>query len=149
MGTVGWSARKEVHADPPLEVAGVPVDDLARPSGRDHVEDLLGQVAMGIEEPHAAAGIEILEDEIPEKGALAESCLPDDVEVARPIFGCEKHKPGVQGSPEGACRLQRVNCPWARNAPAPSSPARGLAGKDDATGTRDHRSGKSRRLHPA
>ena len=57
---------------------------------------------MGIKETHTSPGGEVLEDEVPEKGALPQAGLPDHVEMARPVLGREKHEPGVVRPPEGA-----------------------------------------------
>jgi hypothetical protein len=47
---------------------------------------------MRIKETHTSPGIEVLEDEIPKEGALAESCVSDHVEVLRPVLGRKQNK---------------------------------------------------------
>ena len=55
---------------------------------------------MRIKEPHTSPGIEVLEDEVPEQGTLAESRLPDDIQVLRPVLGMKEHKFGLVRDPE-------------------------------------------------
>lgn len=80
---------EEVQAHGTGEVAGVEVEDFACPIPRDRIQDLPGEVSMRIKETHTSPGVEVLEDEVPEQGALAEPRLPDDVEVLRPVLGVQ------------------------------------------------------------
>src|SRR5688572_4228152 len=47
---------------------------------------------MRIEETHTSPGVEVLKDEVPKEGALAEASLADDVEVLRPVLGVKQNK---------------------------------------------------------
>ncbi len=70
---------QEVQAHRPRQVAGREVEDFVRASARDRVQDLARQVAMRIKESDAPAGVEVLDDEVPKQGALAETRFPHDV----------------------------------------------------------------------
>ena len=78
---------EEVQSHRTREIGRVEVQDLSRPVSGDRVQDLPGEVSMRIKETHTSPGIEVLEDEVPEEGALAESRLPDDIQVLRPVLG--------------------------------------------------------------
>lgn len=57
---------------------------------------------MGVKEPHASPGIEVLEDEIAKQGALAKTSLPDDIQVLRPVLGREQDELRIVRNPERA-----------------------------------------------
>ncbi len=61
-------------------------DQVVRPGTGDIVQRGLGEVAMRIEESKSLPGGEVLPDQVEEKGALAGSGLPDDVEVPAPFL---------------------------------------------------------------
>src|SRR5262245_36525117 len=54
---------------------------------------------MRIKETHTSSGVEVLEDEVPKQGALAETGLPDDVQVLRPVLGMQQNKLGLVRDP--------------------------------------------------
>jgi hypothetical protein len=54
---------------------------------------------MRIKETHTSPGVEVLEDEIPKQGALAESRLPNDIQVLRPVLGMKQHELGLVRDP--------------------------------------------------
>src|SRR5215208_1331024 len=54
---------------------------------------------MRIKETHTSPGIEVLEDEVPQERALAESRFPDDIQVLRPVLGMQQNKLRVIRNP--------------------------------------------------
>ena len=54
--------REQVQADGEVEVAGVEVDQVVGPSGRDVVQKFLGKIAVRIDQADAVAGGDVLDD---------------------------------------------------------------------------------------
>lgn len=73
--------REGIEADRTFEVVRVDVHQVVRPGARNVFERGLSEVAMRIKESKPLPGREVLANEVQEKGALAGSGLPNDVEV--------------------------------------------------------------------
>lgn len=116
---------QEVQAHRTGEVAWIEVQHLSRPLRGDRVQDLAGEVSMRIKETHTSPGVEVLDNEIPKQGALAESRLPDDVEVLRSVLGVKQNKLLLVRDPVGAGADRDGSVVHMGRAPSPSSPPRG------------------------
>ena len=70
-----------------VAVARVEIDSLLRPDGRDVIEQLLRQIAMRVDEAHAVALQDELEDEIAQQRGLSRTRFADDISVV----ACIRH----------------------------------------------------------
>ena len=98
MTVVGWNIGKEVQADGEVQVARIEIDEMVCAPGRDVVEKIFGEVAMGIDQADAVASGDMLDDQVAEQGSLARTRLADDIDVVTAI-GRGKTKNGGAATP--------------------------------------------------
>ena len=105
---------RRIEADGILRLAGVEVAHLIDARARDGVEDVLGEVAVRIDDGDAFACINVAHCEVEEKRALARAGFADDPDVALTLLAREDDRD---------CRLRRSllrNRLWLHNV-APAS----------------------------
>ena len=78
--------REDVKADRILFIRRINQNHVIRPAGWDDAQNLLYQIAMRIKDRHTFAALNILPDEIKEKGRLAGAARPYDMHVLHALF---------------------------------------------------------------
>ena len=97
MPAVRLDLGKKVESDRMAEVRRIKKDDVVGASSWDVVEELLGQVAVRVDDRESSTLDDVLDDEIAEQRTLAGSRFPDHVEVLEPIA-----LPNTKRPPQGA-----------------------------------------------
>lgn len=87
MTALGRNIRQKVQADGELPVGGIEVGEVVGAVGREMVQQLIGEIAVGINEANAVPQGEVLEDQVPQQGGLAGTGLADEVEVLALVGG--------------------------------------------------------------
>jgi hypothetical protein len=77
---------ERVESDGEVEVAGVEIDKVIRTTRRDAIEQFFGKVAVGINEPDAVSGGDVLHDEVAQQSRFSRAGFADEVEVM-PLVG--------------------------------------------------------------
>lgn len=81
-----WGGLSEqIEPDWEIAVAGVEVDGLLGTVGRDVIEQLLGQIAVRVDQTHSVALQDELQNEIAQESGLARAGFTDDVGVVAGI----------------------------------------------------------------
>ncbi len=78
---------EQIQPDGEIAVARVEIDGLLRPVWWDVIEQLLREIAMGVDEAHAMTLLDELEDEIAQQRGLSRARLADDIGVV----ACIRH----------------------------------------------------------
>ena len=89
MPVIRWDIGQEVQPDGELQVAGIEIDQVIRPRGRDVMQQFLGEIPMGIDQSDAVTGGDVLNDHVPQQSRLAGTGFPDDIGVMPGILGLE------------------------------------------------------------
>jgi len=106
-----------IEADRVLGLAGVEVAHVVDPRARDGVKNVLGEVAVRIDDGDSLARIDVAHCEIEEKRALARAGFPDDPNVAFALLARKDNTTAVRG-----CRNWKKLC-LHTVAPAPGDDA--------------------------
>ena len=106
-----------VEADGILGLAGVEVAHLVDAGARDGIENVLGEVAVGVDDGDTLARIDVAHREIEEKRALTRAGFSDDPDVALPLVARKENTAAVRG-----CRNWKRLC-LHTVAPAPGDDA--------------------------
>ena len=77
---------KDIKSDGMLRVV-FDIKDILRPLDGDAVGDLLGALAVRVDEGHAVPGVNVIQRHALEQGGFAHAGCPDDVEVPPPVIG--------------------------------------------------------------
>ena len=64
-------STKEIKSDRVVLIGGVEVDDVVAPASWDVIEEVFGEIAVGVDDTDAMAGFDVLEDEVPKESGLA------------------------------------------------------------------------------
>ena len=81
MSAVRWHIPKHVDPDREVEVSGVEIHQVVGTIRRDVSEDLLGEIAVRVDESDAVAKVNVLKKQIPQQRRFARAGLPDDVDM--------------------------------------------------------------------
>jgi hypothetical protein len=90
---------ERVEADRMFEIRRIEIEDVVRALGRNGIDERCGEIAVRIEEPEAAARVQVREHERKEQGALPGAGLAENVDVTAAIAQRERDRSGkVQSS---------------------------------------------------
>jgi hypothetical protein len=92
---VSGHVRQKIQGDGKLDIAGIEVAEVVRAPRRDVVEDLLGQVAVGINQPDAVPKGNVLNDQVAQKRRFPRTRLADDVHVLPGVCAGDANRLGV------------------------------------------------------
>jgi hypothetical protein len=70
---------EKIEADRVIPIGRIEIDDIVGTPGRNMVKEVLGKIAMRIDDADPAAGLEVLDDEILQERGLARPCLSEAV----------------------------------------------------------------------
>ena len=115
----GCDPGRRIEADGILRLAGVEVAHLVDARVWDRVEDVLGEVAVRIDDGDAFARINVAHGEVEEKRALARAGFADDPNVALTLLTREDDRTAVCGG--RYCEML-----WLHNVAPASGDKRGL-----------------------
>ncbi len=73
--------------DGEFEVARIEIYQMIGPPGRNVVQQFLGQIAVGVNDPDSMSKGDVLDDQVPQEGGLAGTGFSDDVDVLALIRG--------------------------------------------------------------
>lgn len=92
MAILGRGLGEQIETDGVFQIAGMKIHGLLGPRGRDVQQQILRQIAMGIQETDAMALLDELEDEIAQERRLPGARLADDVGVVSGIAHLEAER---------------------------------------------------------
>ncbi len=72
---------EKIHPDRPFLVSRIHKDDVVRSARRDPPENVVVQIAVGVDQAHAFPTVDIVEDHPREARALAGASLAADIDV--------------------------------------------------------------------
>ncbi len=78
---IGRDVCQWIEPDGELNVSGIEINEVIRPAGRNLAQQVLGKIAVGINDGDAVAPVDVLDDEVAKQGRLSRTRLSDDVEV--------------------------------------------------------------------
>ena len=67
---------KRIESDGEVQIAGIEKDKVIGAKWRNAIEEFLGKIAVRINQPHAVAGGDVLNNEVSQQGCFPEPVLP-------------------------------------------------------------------------
>jgi hypothetical protein len=78
--------RQNVQADGEFQIARIEIYQVIGPPGRNVVQQLFGQVAVGVNDANSMSKGDVLDDQVPQERRFARTGFPNDVDVL-PLVG--------------------------------------------------------------
>ena len=91
MALIGRHTGQEIQTDGMLQVRRIEVNQIVGAPGRNVVQEFIGQIAVRIDEPDPVTGGDLLDDQIAEQCAFADTGFAKGVKVL-PLAGCVEAK---------------------------------------------------------
>jgi hypothetical protein len=80
-----WGRCKEIETNGVLRIAGVEIYDVVGAPAGDVVEDIEGEIAVGIDESDTSSSLQVLSNEIAEQSGFPSAGFSNDVDVLAPV----------------------------------------------------------------
>ena len=93
----GSDLRSGIEANRVLGLAGVEVTYVVDARARDGVEDVLGKVAVGVDDRHSLACDDIGHGKVKEERRFSRALFADDPDTALPLFAGKYNAAAVRG----------------------------------------------------
>jgi len=85
VAVAGCDVGEKIEADGEVEVAGIEIHKIVGAPRRDAVEQLLGEIAVRIDQPDTVPGGKMLHDEITQQRRFSRTRFADEVEMLTAI----------------------------------------------------------------